>query len=75
MKHKSKVKTVRADQGLSEDMIASAATRLSFSLPGEGLVDLREMYAHRPEVNTTLLYLAAKTYLEIENRVFPSIAN
>jgi hypothetical protein len=66
------VRTVQPHQGISENEIVRAASRLSWSIDGDGLSDLREMYSNRPEVNVTLLYCAAKTYLLIRERHFPS---
>ena len=66
------VKTIQGDVGITEDMIVSAAQRLSFSLPGQGPSDLRELFSHQPEVNTALLYCAALTFLKIQARDFKS---
>ena len=68
----SNYRTIRGDVGITENMIRLAATRLCYSLPGEGPNDVRELITHQPEIDAALLYCAALTFLKIQARDFRS---
>jgi hypothetical protein len=66
------VKTIRGDQGITEDMIVRAAHRICMSVAGHELADLKEHYSAYTNLNLALLYCAAKTYLKIQALDFTS---
>jgi hypothetical protein len=66
----SNYRTIQGDVGITEDMVALAAQRLCYSLPGEGPKDVRDLVSHQPEIDAALLYCAALAYLKIQARDF-----
>ena len=58
---------IKATEGLTEHEIHRAAMRISWSMVGEELADLKEMYADQPNINIALVYCAAKTFLKMSN--------
>jgi hypothetical protein len=65
-------RTIQGHVGITEDMIVRAANRISFSLPGEELADLRAAHEGDTDIDVTMLYCAAKTYLSVRARDFKS---
>lgn len=70
----SNVRSIGPDEGLTEREIIRVAHRLSYSLPGEGLSDIRAMYQAegKDPGKATLSYVAAKTYLTMSEKQYHS---